>query len=101
MGWDEAETVALERAGETADRAERVRKLLDTELRKDDPNAALYVKLSAELRALDRLVVDLVAKLNPSGEGPAKSERHQRAANARWSRGGDANRWQVRGKAAN
>jgi hypothetical protein len=35
------------------------------------------------LRALDRQVVDLLAKLNP-GVGAAKSERHQRAAQYRW-----------------
>ncbi|WP_027497462.1 hypothetical protein [Rhodococcus sp. JG-3] len=93
--WSEAETVALERAGGAVDRAERVRKLLDAEMRRDEPNAAIYVKLSAELRALDRLVVDLIGKLNPYGEGAAKSSRHQRAANARWSRADDSKRWQV------
>ncbi|MDJ0359697.1 hypothetical protein [Rhodococcus sp. H29-C3] len=93
--WSEAETVALERAGETVDRAETVRKLLQIQMRADEPNPSIVVKLSAEIRALDRLVVDLVGKLNPYGEGQAKSDRHQRAANARWSRADDAKRWQV------
>lgn len=84
--WSEAEIVALERAGDTVDRAEKVRKLLDIQMRADEPNPAIVVKLSAEIRALDRLVVDLVGKLNPYGEGQAKSGRHQKAANARWHR---------------
>lgn len=91
--WSEYEEAALERAGETVDRAEAVRKLLQIELRKDEPNGNTVVKLSAELRSLDKLVVDLLGRLNPEGDEPAKSERHQRAANARWSR----SRWATGG----
>lgn len=94
--WSEAETVALERAGETVDRAETVRKLLQIQMRADEPNPSIIVKLSAEIRALDRLVVDLVGKLNPYGEGQAKSGRHQRAANARWERKSDSERWAIK-----
>lgn len=84
--WSEAEEAALERAGETVDRAEAVRKLLAVQLRADEPNSNTVVKLSAELRMLDKLTVDLLDKLNPDGEGPAKSARHVRAARSRWDR---------------
>lgn len=87
--WSEAEAAALERAGETVDRAERIRKLFDAELH-GEPNPAVVVKLSAELRQLDRQVVALIALLNPEGEGPVKSGRHQRAAHTRWSARGGA-----------
>lgn len=84
--WSEQEEAALERAGETVDRAEKVRKLLDSALKADEPNPSVVVKLSAELRMLDKQVVDLIGKLNPEGEGPAKSQRHVRAARSRWDR---------------
>lgn len=83
--WSEAEEVALERAGETVDRAEAVKAILDGELA-GESRPAVVVKLSGELRLLDKLVVDLVARLNPDGVGPVKSPRHQRAAHSRWDR---------------
>jgi hypothetical protein len=58
--------VALEKAVESADRAEQVRTLLD-----------------AEVRLLNKAQMDYVWRLNP-GPGVAKSERHQRAGRARW-----------------
>ncbi|NKS00916.1 hypothetical protein GS528_07255 [Rhodococcus hoagii] len=93
--WTPAEEAALERAGDTEDRAESVRKLLQIELKSEEPDKALVVKLSAELRALDRLVVDLIGRLNPAGDEPVKSHRHQRAANSRWER--DRSRWALKG----
>ncbi|WP_147378884.1 hypothetical protein [Mycobacteroides abscessus] len=82
LQWDEREQDALTRACATADRAEILRELFDTE-QSGDCRATVLAKISAEVRALDRQVQDLLAKLNP-GVGPAKSERHQRAAGARW-----------------
>lgn len=58
--------MALEKAVESADRAEQVRTLLD-----------------AEVRLLNKAQMDYVWRLNP-GPGVAKSERHQRAGRARW-----------------
>jgi hypothetical protein len=43
------------------------------------------VKLSAELRDLDRTVVDLVAHLD-FALTPPKNERHQRAVRSGWDR---------------
>lgn len=84
--WSEAEEAALERAGLTVDRAEDLRKLLASELEAEDPNGNKVVKFSAEIRALDRLVVQLLDRLAPDEVGPSKSKRHQRAAQARWNR---------------
>src|SRR5690606_41419339 len=46
--WSEQEEAALERAGETVGRAEKVGKLLDSALKADEPNPLVVVKLSAE-----------------------------------------------------
>jgi hypothetical protein len=75
--------VALETAIESADRAEQVRTLLDAELARPEPRATNVTKLSAEVRLLNKAIMDYVWRLNP-GPGVAKSERHQRAGRARW-----------------
>ena len=82
LQWDEREADALERACATADRADVLRGVFDAE-QAGECRPAVLAKVSAELRALDRQVVDLLARLNP-GVGVAKSERHQRAAQYRW-----------------
>lgn len=83
LSWDERESDALTRACATADRVEVLQRAFDAEVG-GEGRPAVLAKISAEMRALDRQVVDLVAKLNP-GVGPAKSERHQRAAQSRWT----------------
>lgn len=87
--WSETEEAALERAGQTVDRAERLRKVFDDEMR-GDAHPAVLVKISGELRQLDRQVIALLAQLNPEGEDTPKSERHQRAARSRWTSKGGA-----------
>lgn len=87
MEFDELEEAALARAGDAADRAERLRKLLDGHLSVEDPAPGTVAKLSAEIRALDRQVLDLLAKVSLD-LAPAKSARHVKAAQARWSRRG-------------
>jgi hypothetical protein len=82
LEWTEQERVALHAVCSTADRAEVIRAAFDAE-RDGEARSTVLVKLSAELRALDRQVVDLLAKVNP-GLGPAVSERHQKASRARW-----------------
>ena len=86
LEWSEREVDIIGRAGSTADRAEELREVYAAE-RAGEDRATVSVKLSAELRALDRQVVDLVARVN-AGLGPPKSERHQRAARARWGQAG-------------
>lgn len=83
LQWDEREADALTRACGTAERAESLQAVFDAE-QAGDASPAVLAKVSAELRALDRQVVDLLGRLNP-GVGAAKSERHQRAASARWA----------------
>jgi hypothetical protein len=80
LEWTEGEALALEKAIESADRAEQVRALLDAELARPELRAT---KLSAEVRLLNKAQMDYAWRLNP-GPGMAKSERHQRAGRARW-----------------
>jgi hypothetical protein len=82
--WTEKELEYLDLAGRAVDRAAVVQGVLDAELGRDEPRPSHVVRLSAELRGLERQTAALVAMLNPDGSGPAKSERHQRAARVRW-----------------
>lgn len=86
LEFDEREADILGRACAAADRADVVQALFDAE-QAGDASAPLLLKMSAELRMLDRQVVDLVARLEP-GPGVARSNRHVRAARARWSGAG-------------
>ncbi|AFJ36987.1 hypothetical protein W7S_20180 [Mycobacterium sp. MOTT36Y] len=79
--WSEHELHHLEAASRAADRVELLQRALDAAAAANDP--ALAVKISAELRACDKAIGDHLARVQ-IGEGPAKSERHQRAANSRW-----------------
>lgn len=88
LEWAEDEVVAIEAAVQAADRAADLRRIYDAE-RTGEARPTVLVKLSAELRQLDRQVVELAARVNP-GVGPAKSARHVRAANARWRRNKEA-----------
>lgn len=82
LEWTEQELVALEAACGAADRAEILDAAFAAEIG-GEKRSSVLVKLSAEVRALDRQVVDLLAKVNP-GLGPGLSERHQKASRARW-----------------
>lgn len=84
LEWSEDELTMLDAACNAANRAEDLRGFYADE-RAGERRATVLVKISAELRMLDRQVVELVARLNV-GVGPAKSARHQRAADARWAR---------------
>lgn len=79
--WSEHELHHLAAASRAADRVETLQRALDAATAANDP--ALAVKISAELRACDKAIGDHLARVS-IGEGVAKSERHQRAANTRW-----------------
>lgn len=83
LEFDERERDILARAYDTADRAEALQEVFDSE-QAGEGRPAVLAKVSGEIRALDRQVVDLVARVNLD-VGPVKSERHQRAAQHRWS----------------
>ncbi|MEU6184539.1 hypothetical protein [Nocardia sp. NPDC047038] len=83
--WTEQEQEYLTLAGQAADRAVVIQAQLDAELAREDPRPNSVVRLSAELRALERAQGDYVARLNPTVD-PPKSERHRRAALSRWDR---------------
>ena len=85
LAFTEQEQAALAAAAEAADRADQLRALYADELaRKPEPRASTLVRYSSELRALDKSVVDLTARVQFE-DGPSVSARHQYAANKRWA----------------
>lgn len=82
LEWTEQELVALDAACAAADRGEALQAVFDAE-HVGEKRPTVLVKLSSELRALDRQAVDLLAKINP-GLGAGVSVRHEQAARARW-----------------
>lgn len=84
MAWDEHELEALVAAASAADRRYELQRVYRDELA-GDRRPAILVKLSAEMRLLDKAVADHLGRVRV-GPGVAKSERHQRAVNARWQR---------------
>lgn len=87
LEWSELETDLIERAAATAVFAEKLRVARDAELA-GAARAATVLRMSAEVRHLDRQVVDLVARLQTGLGEVSRSARHQRAAQARWRRAG-------------
>jgi hypothetical protein len=82
--WTEAEEHHLAAAARAADRVELLQRQLDAELAGEN-RTTVVVKISAELRALDKAVGDHLGRVQV-GDGTAKSEQHQRAVRARWDR---------------
>jgi len=85
LEFDEHEIVALEQAALAADRGAHLRELYARTAADPEASPSLLAKISAEARQCEKAVVDLLGRVK-IGEGPAKSERHQRAVNARWAR---------------
>ena len=84
LEWSEREELIIDRACAAADRGEQLERIYDEHMVAGDEPGVL-VKLSAEIRACERQVVDLTAKVS-RGLLPAKSERHVRPVGARWDR---------------
>lgn len=82
LEWTELDALALDGACAAADRSEVLQAGFESELA-GEARSSVLVKLSAEVRALDRQVVDLLAKVNV-GLGDGISLRHQKASRARW-----------------
>ena len=85
LEWSEIEHAAIDAAVATADRVEALRLRFDALLADEDTADTLLVKISSELRLCDKQVVDLVGRIE-IGVGASKSDRHVRAALARWNR---------------
>jgi hypothetical protein len=83
LEWDERDTHHLDAAARCADRVDLLQSQLDAELAGEN-RASVVVKISAELRALDRAVAEHLGKIQVGV--PAKSERHVAAVRARWER---------------
>lgn len=88
MHWDEHERHALDAAAAAADRRADLQQVFDAE-RNGENRPAVLVKLSAELRLLDKSIADHLSRVR-IGPGVAKSQQHQRAAHARWNRNKEA-----------
>jgi len=86
MRWSRQELDILEAACAAADRAAELGVLLAAELKREEPAVASVVRLSSELRLLERQRVSLVAMLRPKDVERPKSSRHQMAALSRWGR---------------
>jgi hypothetical protein len=84
LEWSESERAAITRLVSSVERRELLQRLLDAQAAAEEPEPMVVMKLSAELRQVDRLVLDLLDRVNPAPE-PAKSARHQRAINHRWA----------------
>lgn len=84
LEWSEDELTMLDAVCNAANRAEDMREFYEAE-RAGQNRATVLVKISAELRMLDRQVVELTARINP-GLGTSKSPRHQAAVGVRWAR---------------
>lgn len=89
ISWDESDRISIDRAAQTADRAEQLRAQYERELR-GEARASTLTKLSAELRQLDRLVVEIThrvcADLARIMTRDNVNVTKQRAADYRWSR---------------
>ncbi|MGY1994713.1 hypothetical protein [Mycolicibacterium fortuitum] len=83
--WSDIELVAIDEAVALADRAESLRDRFDALNADENANGDVLLRWSAELRLLSKLVVDLVAKVDPNPE--PKGNRHVAAARTRWDRG--------------
>lgn len=82
--FTELETEAIDAACAAADRAEQLQKVYDAELAGQSRPTTL-ARLSAEIRHCERQSLQMLERVQLMPE-PVKSARHQRAANARWSR---------------
>lgn len=85
LEFTELERRLIATAVEMADWAEALKAHRDAELA-GQARPTTLVRLSAEVRHCERMVHDLVARVN-FGTGVAKAPQQQRAARARWNRG--------------
>lgn len=82
--WTETEEHHLAAASRAANRIEILDRQLAAEVAGEN-RPAVVVKVSAELRALDKAVGEHLGRVQV-GEGAAKSPQHQAAVRARWDR---------------
>jgi len=87
LEWSEAEQVTLELLRKQVDTVATLETLMAAEVGSDNARPRLVAELAAELRLSRQAVAKYVAAL-PTDETPVKSERHQRAAQARWGTSG-------------
>ncbi|MGV9797407.1 hypothetical protein ACWDTP_05040 [Mycobacterium sp. NPDC003449] len=85
LEWTPMELIILDRAADAANRHEILSARWDRLAASPTVESPLLVKVSAELRSLERQVADLTARVSPEPVRK-KSDQHQRAARSRWDR---------------
>ncbi|ORV44541.1 hypothetical protein AWC02_14945 [Mycolicibacter engbaekii] len=83
LEWSPHELTHLDAACRAADRAEALRLAFAAE-QAGEQRPDVLVKLSSELRMLDKAVADHLGRLTLAEDERVKSPQHQAAANARW-----------------
>ena len=83
--WTAAEKAVCGLIAETADLVETLRALLAVEVAKPEPAPHRCCELAGEIRQAQAQIAKMIASLDPEMTREPKSERHQRAARARWS----------------
>lgn len=83
LEWAPHEAHHMDAACRAADRAEALRAAFAAEQAGEQRPAEL-VRLSSELRLLDKAIADHLARIALGEDERAKSPQHQAAANARW-----------------
>jgi hypothetical protein len=86
--WTPSERAVLTLIEQAADRIETLKVLLDVEVARPEPAAHRCWELAGEIRQSENAVAKLIGSLDPMMTREPKSERHQRAAYARWSGAG-------------
>lgn len=84
LEWGPHEAAHMDAACRAADRAEALRAAFDAEQRAGEKRPDVLVRLSSELRMLDKAIADHLGRITLAEDGRAKSPQHQAAANARW-----------------
>lgn len=83
LEWGPHEAAHMDAACRAADRAEALRAAFDAE-RAGEQRPDVLVRVSSELRMLDKAIADHLGRITLGEDGRAKSPQHQAAANARW-----------------
>ncbi len=84
MEWEATEQIALDAAVRAADRRAELDELFNTEMAGKARPTALF-RYSAEMKLLDKQILQSLSRVNVGLEQGIKSPRHQRAARARWN----------------
>ena len=83
--WSASEKAVCNLIADTADLVETLKALLAVEVARPEPAAHRCCELAGEIRQAQAAIAKMIASLDPEMTREPKSERHQRAAYARWN----------------